>query len=150
MSVFDKAIFSAGSIGTEKTPRGDDITVIARATQTNGMIGVWSSVIAPGTGPDWHSHSREVEVFHVVSGRFRFWCGSDVVDGGPGATIVLPPNVPHQWKNIGDTPGTMFSVVTPGGFEQLFIDMAALGANVTDEAMAAIDARLGVTEGPPV
>ena len=59
MSVFDKALFSAGNTGTEKTARGDDITVIARAGQTNGMVGVWSAVIAPGTGPDWHAHSRE-------------------------------------------------------------------------------------------
>lgn len=146
MGVFDKAIVSPQQSLTGKTARGDDVMVIARATDTNGALGLWSSVIEPGTGPAWHSHSREIEVFHVLSGQFRFWCGDAVYDVGPGGTVVLPPNVPHQWFNVGDTPGEMFTVVTPGGFEQNFLDVAALD-EVTDEALAQIDARLGVTDG---
>lgn len=82
----------------------------------------------------------------MLSGRFRFYCGDEEFDAGPGSTVVLPPNVPHQWFNAGDTPGEMFTMVTPGGFEQNFLDIAGLDG-VTDEALAAIDARLGVTDG---
>jgi len=38
----------------------------------------------------------------------------------------------------------LFTVVTPGGFEQNFIDIAALDA-VTSDAVDAIEARLGLT-----
>lgn len=148
MAVFDRAIVSPDHHIVGKTARGDDVTVIARAEATNGALGIWSSVIAPGTGPDWHTHTREIEVFYVVSGNFRFWCGADIFEGGPGMTIVLPPNVPHQWKNVGTTPGELFTFVTPGGFEQNFLDIAEL-AVVTPEALESIDRRLGMADGPP-
>lgn len=146
MGIFDKAIVSPRDDHAGKTARGDDVRVIARASETNGALGLWSSVIAPGTGPSWHTHSRETEIFHVLSGKFRFYCGDEEFDAGPGGTVVLPPNVPHQWFNVGDTPGEMFTMVTPGGFEQNFLDIAGLD-EVTDEAIGAIDARLGVTDG---
>ena len=104
MGISDRAIVSPGHHIIGKTARGDDVTVIARAAATNGTLGIWSSVIAPDTGPDWHTHTRETEVFHVISGNFRFWCGSEIFESGPGMTIVLPLNVAHQWKNIGSPP----------------------------------------------
>lgn len=149
MGKFEKAIVAPRDALAGKTARGDDVRVIARARDTNGMIGIWDAMIEPGTGPDWHSHSRELEVFLVISGTFRFWCGDEIFDGGPGTTVVLPPNVPHQWKNIGTTPGMLFAVVTPGGFEQNFVDMAGL-SQITDEAIAEIETRLGLTDGPPI
>jgi mannose-6-phosphate isomerase-like protein (cupin superfamily) len=147
MGVFYRAIVSPGHHIVGKTARGDNVTVIARAEATNGALGIWSSIIAPGTGPDWHAHKREIEVFYVVSGSFRFWCGDDIFDGGAGMTIVLPPNIPHQWKNVGDTPGELFAFATPGGFEQTFLDIADIDV-VTPEALVSIDSRLGVTNGP--
>jgi mannose-6-phosphate isomerase-like protein (cupin superfamily) len=147
LGIFDRAIVSPQHSRIGKTARGDDIRVIARASDTNGALGIWSSVIAPGTGPTWHTHSRETEVFHVLSGSFRFWCGSEVFEVEAGGTVVLPPNVPHQWINTGSTPGEMFSFVTPGGFEQNFLDLGGLDT-ITDDAVAAIETRLGVTDGP--
>jgi len=76
---------------------------------------MWETFTEPGTGPSPHVHVRETEVFRVISGRYRFWCGETCFDGGPGTTVTLPPLVPHAWRNIGDTPGQMFAIVTPGG-----------------------------------
>lgn len=129
-----------------RTARGDEIRIVADSAETGGSIGIFEGTIAPGTGPDWHVHSRETEVFHVVTGDFRFWCGDDVFDAGPGATVTLPPHVAHQWKNVGATPGLVLTFVTPGGFERHFLEIAALDA-VTDAALAAIDAKYGVRDG---
>jgi mannose-6-phosphate isomerase-like protein (cupin superfamily) len=129
-----------------RTARGDEIRIVATSSDTGGSIGIFDGVIAPGTGPDWHIHSRETEVFHVVTGNFRFWCGDDEFEAGPGTTVTLPPHVPHQWKNVGTEPGLVLTFVAPGGFEQHFLEIAALG-DVTDEAMAAIDAKYGVRDG---
>ncbi len=76
MAGFDRAIVSPDQHRVGKTARGDDVTDIARAESTNGALGICSSVVAPGTGPDLHTHRRETEVFHVISGTFCFWCGS--------------------------------------------------------------------------
>jgi quercetin dioxygenase-like cupin family protein len=147
MSTFDKAIAAHPNdprIG--RTARGDEIRIIARGADTNGSIGIFEGWAAPGTGPDWHRHTRETEVFQVVTGTFRFWCGDDVFDGGPGAIVTLPPRIPHQWKNIGDEVGQLLTFVSPGGFEEHFIEIARM-AEVTDEAMIALDAKYGIMDG---
>ncbi len=87
-----------------KTSRGDDVVVIIKATDTNGTVGAFEAVIAPDTGPPWHLHSREVEVFRVLSSRFQFWCGEETFTLEAGATITLPPNVRHRFRNIGASP----------------------------------------------
>lgn len=128
-----------------KTARGDDVLVQARSDATAGQIGAWEAVIAPGTGPSWHTHTRETEVFCVVSSTFRFWCGAESFIAGPGSVVALPPHVPHQWFNIGSEPGRLFAMVTPGGFEQMFLDFRTLG-EVSDADILAIETGLGVTD----
>ncbi len=130
------------------TARGDDVLVHVRSADTAGRIGAWVATIAPGTGPSWHTHTRETELFCVVSGTFRFWCGTESFVAGPGSVITLPPYVPHQWINMGGEPGRLFGIVTPGGFEQMFIDFRALGT-VSDADVARIEGALGVTDSPP-
>lgn len=148
MAPFPRAIVSLPTMPPNgRTARGDDVRVRLRAAETAGRMGAWSAVIAPGTGPSWHSHSRETELFCVISGRFRFWCGTDSWTAGPGSVIVLPPQVPHQWVNSGSDPGELFGMVTPGGFEQMFIDFRALG-EVSDADVIAIESGLGVTDCP--
>ncbi|TIU63349.1 MAG: cupin domain-containing protein, partial [Mesorhizobium sp.] len=93
--------------------------------------------------PTPHTHTRETEVFRVVCGTYRFQCGDEEFDAPPGTVVVLPPYVRHSWRNIGDEPGQMFAIVTPGGFEQLFMEIEASGAASPDE-IAMIEARLGI------
>ena len=148
MAPFPRAIVSFPTTPPNgKTARGDDVRVQVRSAETAGRMGAWTAVIAPGTGPSWHTHSRETELFSVISGSFRFWCGTDSWTAGPGSVIVLPPHIPHQWVNIGSEPGELFAMVTPGGFEQMFIDFRTIG-EVSDADVLAIESGLGVTDGP--
>jgi hypothetical protein len=57
--------------------------------------------------------------------------------------MVLPPKVEHAWRNVGDTMARMMGVVTPGGFEQMFVQIAALAAP-TPASIAAIEKRFGI------
>lgn len=90
-----------------------------------------------------HTHTRETEVFRVIHGLYRFQCGDEEFDAPAGSVVVLPPHVRHGWRNISDKPGQMFGIVTPGGCEQLFIDIEAFGAD-TPAKIAVIEARLGI------
>lgn len=146
MSAFIKAIVSSPvAEPTGLNARGGRMVIHVRAVHTNGMIGMWEVASPPGVGPDWHTHTRETKVFRVISGTFRFWCGDDVFDLGPGGTITLPPLVPHQWKNVGDAPGQMFAVVAPGGFEEMFIEFARRGS-VSREDVLAVETGLGLVD----
>jgi mannose-6-phosphate isomerase-like protein (cupin superfamily) len=148
MAPFPRAVVSFPTDAPNgRTARGDDVLVQARAGGTAGQLGSWVSTIAPGTGPSWHTHTRETELFSVISSTFRFWCGAESFIAGPGSVIALPPLVPHQWLNVGNEPGRLFGMVTPGGFEQMFIDFHALG-EVSEADVLAIESGLGVADSP--
>ncbi len=119
------------------------VVIHATSEETNGLLGMWETFTPPGQGPAPHTHTRETEVFRVIKGLYRFRCGAEEFDAPPGTVVTLPPFVPHSWCNIGDEPGQMFAIVTPGGCERLFIDIEAAAAQ-TPEEIAVIEQRLGI------
>ena len=51
-----------------------------------------------------HSHHNE-QITQVISGVLRFRLGKDgdeVIDVGPGQVIVIPANLPHEARVVGD------------------------------------------------
>lgn len=120
---FEKPVLSLpGRQRVSDNGRGGGGIIHLTAEETGGMIGMWESHPAPGSGPGWHTHTRETESFHVLEGHFRYWCGDDIYDVEAGGVIALPPHIPHQWKNVGDTPGHIIGIVSPGGFERFFLE----------------------------
>ncbi len=55
----------------------------------------------PGAGTDMHTHPYS-ETFIVRSSRARFLVGAEQIEAGPGDMIVVGPDTPHMFKNIGD------------------------------------------------
>lgn len=115
-----------------------------RAAHTGGTIGIAEAAFPPGYAVHWHTHTREDETFHVVRGCFRFWSGDEVTDAGPGSVIFAPRHIRHRWQNIGESDGQLLFILTPGGFESFFDDLAAL-PDVTPEAIFALEASYGVS-----
>lgn len=56
---------------------------------------------SPGTGPGLHKHPYE-ETFIILEGRGRYTVGLDEVEAGEGEIIVVPPETPHKFVNIGE------------------------------------------------
>lgn len=147
MGGFDRPVVSLP--GHERLARHahrGHVVIHATAAETGGAVGMWETFSAPGEGPNWHRHSRETEVFRVITGTYRFWVGSEVLEGGPGTVVTLPPNIPHTWRNVSDVPGQMFGIVTPGGFEAFFFALAETPPQTAAE-LEAIEARFGVLSG---
>lgn len=141
---FTTAVASiAGNERIARAPFGGKIIIHATAEQTGGAFGIWENFVPPGQGPAPHMHTRETEVFRVLRGVFRFRCGDQEFDAPAGSVVTLPPHVEHHWFNMSDELGQMLGIVTPGGFEQLFIQIEAQGAK-TEEEIARIEAGLGV------
>jgi quercetin dioxygenase-like cupin family protein len=128
------------SVREARAPNGGTFVT---GEQTDGAIGIFEGVIPPGHGVHWHTHTRETECFHVIEGRFRFWCGEDVREGGPGTTVAAPPHMRHRWENISDAPGRLLMSVTPGGFERFFAEVDALSPPTT-EAIFELETRYGI------
>jgi uncharacterized RmlC-like cupin family protein len=77
-------------------------------------------------------HSREDESYYVVSGTDEFRLGETTVVRGPGSRIFGPRDVPHTFRSVGDTDLKCLIVYSPGGFEQSFPYIAALGEAAND------------------
>ena len=147
---FDRAVASTPKTGLSLKKLGRHYIVHATGSQTGGAVGIWEVFPEPGKGVPIHTHSREDEVFRVLEGTFRFWCGDQTFEGAKGFTIVLPRQVRHGFQNTGTTEGHLLALVMPGGFEQFFVEMDQLGDAPSQEAMVALDQKYGVvTHGPP-
>ena len=143
MFTFDHPALSAAGEGRRIKAFGGMDLRIPTAT-TGGQISVWESVAAPNAGPPLHIHTREDELFYVLSGTFRFWCGEESFVGGPGTSMVLPRNVPHTFKNIGTTEGRVLAAAIPGGFENFFLEVERTGAKAPAD-LRVIAAKYGLT-----
>ncbi|MDL2400377.1 cupin domain-containing protein [Rhizobium mayense] len=145
MTIFSRALVSRpDGERIARTPFGARTVIHATAAETSGALGMWETFTPPGQGPAPHTHTREIETFRVIRGAYRFQCGDDEFVAGPGTVVVLPPHVRHSWCNISDETGQMFVTVTPGGCEQLFIDIEETGAD-SPQKIAVIEARLGIS-----
>jgi mannose-6-phosphate isomerase-like protein (cupin superfamily) len=54
----------------------------------------------PGAGPDLHKHPYS-ETWIVRSGRVRFTADGEELEAGPGDMLVVGPETPHKFKNLG-------------------------------------------------
>lgn len=114
------------------------------AAETGGLMSVWEGNAGPGEGPPLHVHTREDEMFYVLDGTFEFRCGDETFVGGPGTSAVLPRNVPHTFRNIGETAGRLICAAMPGGFEDFFLEVERSGI-ITMPGLAVIAERHGLT-----
>ncbi len=91
-----------------------------------------------------HRHSREDEYSFVLEGRVGAHFDGEDVFAEAGDLIVKPRGEWHTFWNAGDGPARILEIISPGGFEQAFREMHALGDALDPAAMAAIAARYGV------
>jgi mannose-6-phosphate isomerase-like protein (cupin superfamily) len=124
-------------------------TIRLTAAMTGGRFGLLDVVLPPGAGTPPHVHAREDEFFRVLSGRLGFWCGDEHVVLEEGGCIWLPRGVPHRFENVGHTDACAMVIVTPGGFEGFFLDVAARAPEGPHEIMA-IGGAFGLTFPAPV
>ncbi|HJS69543.1 MAG TPA: cupin domain-containing protein [Gaiellaceae bacterium] len=55
----------------------------------------------PGAGPDLHRHPYS-ETWIVRSGRARFTADGEEIEAEAGDILVVGPETPHKFENIGD------------------------------------------------
>jgi mannose-6-phosphate isomerase-like protein (cupin superfamily) len=74
----------------------------------------------PGRAVELHVHPY-AETFLLLEGRGRWTRGDDVVELEPEQMIVVPPDTPHGFRNIGGVPLLVVSVHERGTLRQRFL-----------------------------
>ena len=91
---------------------------------SGGAMSIVDSVSPAGSGPPRHIHDAEDEAFVVLTGECEFWMAGERKRCGPGEAIFVPRGVEHTFRVVGDAPSRHLIILTPGGFENFFSEMA--------------------------
>jgi len=92
--------------------------------QTGGAISIVDSWSPAGSGPPRHVHANEDETFVMITGTCKVWIEGSETLVGPGESIFVPRGREHTFKVVGEEPSRHLVILTPGGFEGFFADMA--------------------------
>ena len=109
---------------------GTQYSITVTREDSAGLLGVFESVVPAGEGPPLHVHHNEDEVIHVIEGEYEFWLDGQSMRRGPGHSVFLPRGVPHTFRIVSQVPGRNLGIVTPGGFENFFVEMASRGLEI--------------------
>jgi len=105
--------------------------------------------IAPRTlAAPMHTHEHEDEYSYVLEGEVGVQIGDEVRYATAGDLVIKPRRIPHAFWNRTDEPARLLEIISPGGFERYFAELAPLippqAAQPEFEAIGALQARYGL------
>ena len=82
----------------ERSPRG---TLTFEGEPYGSGISFFLVYNRVGEGPDLHRHPYS-ETWIVRGGHARFTADGEELEAGPGDIVIVGPDTPHRFKNVGD------------------------------------------------
>lgn len=101
--------------------------------QTGGAMSVTTSTSPVGSGPPLHIHHDADETFLIHAGRHLFQLDDETFEKGPGEAVFIPRGRRHTFQVLGTETAHHTIILTPGGFEGFFVEMARLGCRIPDD-----------------
>jgi mannose-6-phosphate isomerase-like protein (cupin superfamily) len=98
---------------------GDTYTILVSGAQTAGRYCLIDMLVPDGGGPPPHRHDFE-EVFSLLDGELEFTFRGEARTVKAPATVNIPANAPHQFKNKSGKTVHMLCVCAPAGQEEFF------------------------------
>src|SRR5258705_888196 len=126
------------------TKSGTTVRITSR--QMDGAYCVCEMTMMPGEGVSRHVHDRDEEFYYILEGVYEFQAGDEWFTGEAGSIIVIPRDVPHQFRNAGNVPARALMIFRPGGFDELLgeIRQAAAAGTLDEKQRRATHIKSGV------
>jgi len=105
---------------------GDTYTTLLSGEQTGGAFTLLEAVVMPNAAPP-HAHHGEEETFVLLDGRMSFTVAGRTYDATAGTVLLVPRDVPHSYRNVGEGPARMLFLYSPPGMEGMFAELGAPG-----------------------
>ena len=118
-------------------------SVCLSGADTGGAYCLLEVSAAPGVNVPCHTHTREDESYHVLSGELEVVVGEKVFVLKAGDTLMAPRDIPHQLRNPSSTENHFLLIFSPSGFEE-FVMATAVPA--PDNAAAPTERQLQAGE----
>jgi len=110
-------------------PNGIGVVFKLYSEDTGGQFAVVEHPLAPGSLAQPHLHHNEDEYSYVLEGEVGFQLGEKVLYGAPGMLIAKPSGILHAFWNQSAAPARILEIISPGGFERFFEELAELFAD---------------------
>lgn len=105
--------------------RGTELVFKVESSHATGASCIeWRA--APGFDTGLHVHERLEETWYVLEGELEFQLGDETVRAAAGATVFVPPQVPHAFANRGDVPARFLLILSPPGHDRYFDELAEI------------------------
>lgn len=109
--------------GRSVSLRGTRVEFKVESDSAKGAsLSEWNAL--PGFDTGLHVHERLEETWFVLSGELDFRVGDQTFTAGPGATVFVPPHVPHAFANRSATDATFLLTLSPPGHDRYFDELA--------------------------
>ncbi len=87
--------------------------------------------VPPASGPPPHRHDFE-EMLTVLEGEIELTFRGETTTASAGATINVPANAAHVFRNASDRPARLLCLCSPAGQEEFFKEVGAQVASRTE------------------
>lgn len=103
------------------------VRFLVESETTGGGFALVEHTLSPrALGAPLHRHAKEDEYSYVLEGRLGAQLGDATVEAGPGELVRKPRGQEHTFWNAGDEPLRFLEIISPGGFEGYFRELAPL------------------------
>jgi len=103
---------------------GTRYRTLLRTADSAGSMSIVESLSPIGSGPPRHVHDREDETFVLLRGACDFWVDGKTFTRQQGDTVFIPRGTEHTFRAVGPVASWHIVILTPGGFEAFFREMA--------------------------
>jgi quercetin dioxygenase-like cupin family protein len=93
---------------------GDTYTILISGQDTDGRYCMIDMLVPTGGGPGPHRHDFE-EMFSILEGEIELTFRGEKSLAKAGATVNIPANAPHFFKNVAAKPARLLCVCSPAG-----------------------------------
>ena len=115
---------------------GTRYKTILTTEDTGGAMSITDSESPAGSGPPRHVHHAEDETFVILTGACDVWMNGETIRAEAGQSVFIPRGTEHTFRVTDDGPSRHLVILTPGGFEQFFYDMAGGQFAIPDDMPA--------------
>jgi len=112
---------------------GGTYTILVSGDETAGRYCLIDMFVPPGGGPPPHRHDFE-EMFTILEGEIKLTFRGQTQVARAGATVNIPANAPHAFKNVSDQPARLLCLCAPAGQEAFFLAVGSPVASRTAPA----------------
>jgi quercetin dioxygenase-like cupin family protein len=106
---------------------GAAVVIKASGEHTLGQLGVMESAYPPGLSVREHVHAGEDEMFYLLAGELRGFCGGDKWTATAGSFVFVPRDCSHGFTVTSTEPARALVITGPS---QLDRQIAAHGVAV--------------------